>query len=315
MIKSLKELKYRSNFGFGLANLFHKTYIFIFYRILSNAFYIRRKFYKVFGKYPDLIKPQTLNEKIQWYKLNYRHPLVQQCADKFTVRKYVADRIGEEHLIPLIYHTTNPKEIKSGKLPDYPFIIKANHTAGTNHIVFDKNSVDWKRIRVDCRWWLNLNYYHRDKEWQYKDIKPRVVVEKLLLDENGNVPSDFKLHFIDGNFEFLQVDLDRFSKHKRNLYDKEWNLMPFTWSALDEEKNPLWSNGRDIKKPKNLEKLIALGGRLAEPFPYVRVDFYILNTKIYFGELTFHHGGGYEHFTPNKWDLHFGKKVPLIKNF
>jgi|SRR5690554_3357767 len=311
----IKSLKYHASLGFALTLFAHKVYVYFKYRLREDRFYISENYKKIFGKDVDLEAPKTLNEKIQWYKLNFKHPLIVQCSDKYAVRDYVAQTIGEEYLVPLCFHTRDYKQVIPENMPDFPIIIKANHTAGTNHIVKDKNRVNWKTIQTDCRWWLNLNYSYMQKEWQYGKIKPRIVVEKLLTDANGQVPSDYKLHFMNGKFEFLQVDIDRFSSHKRNIYDKDWNLLPFTWSVLDENKKPVWDNGRTIERPKNLELLIELGERLAKPFPYVRVDFYYLDDLIYFGELTFHHGGGYEHFTPDKWDLYYGNKIPLIKRF
>ncbi len=308
----IRELRYSSSLGFGVALAIHRSYIFAKYRTKTDQYYIKKRFKEVFGKELNLDNPETLNEKIQWYKIHFKNPLITKCADKYEVRKYISDVIGEKYLIPLLFQTQNYRDIVTEKLPDPPFIIKANHTAGTNYIVKDKKAMDWKKIQSDCRWWLHLNYYYIDKEWQYDKIKPRIVVEKLLTDAKGQVPSDYKLHFIDGIFQFLQVDLDRFTNHKRNIYDKDWNLLPFTWSELDKQNNPIWDNGDDVERPKNLELLISLGEKLAKPFPYVRVDFYILNNEIYFGELTFHHGGGYEHFTPNEWDLYYGKKVPLV---
>jgi hypothetical protein len=313
MSKFIKKMRYHSNFGFWLALMVHKVYIFINYRVKKDEYYIQKSFQKIFGYTMDFENPNTLNEKIQWYKLNFKHPLIVQSADKYEVREYIAKTIGEEYLIPLLFHTQDFKEIISENLPEVPFIIKANHTAGTHHIVRDKALVDWRKIQIDCHWWLHLNYYYMEKEWQYNTIKPRIVVEKLLVDDKGQVPSDYKMHYFDGKFEFLQVDLDRFTVHKRNIYDHDWNLLPFTWSILDKKGEPVWDNGRDVERPKNLELMIALGEKLAKPFPYVRVDFYILNEAIYFGELTFHHGGGLEHFTPNKWDAYFGQKVSLKK--
>lgn len=309
--KIIKSIRYHSKVGFYIALVLHKTYVFLKYRLRNDLYYINKQFQKIFGRPIDINNPKTLNEKIQWYKLNFKHPLIVQCADKYEVRNYVQNTIGEEYLIPLLFHTDNYREVTSQNLPDFPFIIKANHTAGTNHIIRDKSQVDWRKIQIDCRWWLHLNYYYMEKEWQYGKIKPRIVVEKLLLDQNGQVPSDYKLHFINGKFEFLQVDLDRFILHKRNIYDQNWNLLPFTWSILDKSGLPVWDNGKEVERPKNLELMISLGEKLAKPFPYVRVDFYLLEEKIYFGELTFHHGGGFEHFTPSNWDLFFGTKIPL----
>jgi hypothetical protein len=109
--------------------------------------------------------------------------------------------------------------------------------------------------------------------------------------------------------------LDRFGDHKRNIYDKDWNLLPFTIGRIDEEGKPLLKNGGHVKRPKNLDLLIGLAERLAKPFPLVRVDFYILDNQFYFGELTFHSGGGYEHYTPSELDLYYGNKIPLITKF
>jgi hypothetical protein len=313
--KILKNLKYKSSEGFLFALLLHKVYILFKYRLLSDQFYIKKKFKKTFNYNLNLSEPRTLSEKTQWYKLNYKNPLLVQCADKYAVREYVAKNIGEQYLIPLVFHTLDYKKIKPENLPDFPCIIKANHNSGTHCIIMDKSKVDWEKVRVDCRWLLQLNYYPMQKEWQYKNIKPRILVEKLLVDENGQTAFDYKLFCMDGKVEFIQIDIDRFGDHKRNIYDRDWNLLPFTIGRLDEEGKPLLENGGHVKRPENLEMLIGLAEKLAKPFPLVRVDFYILDNQFYFGELTFHSGGGYEHYTPSEWDLYFGNKVPLIKNF
>lgn len=291
----------------------YKIFIFIKYRLRPDTYYISKNFKEAVGHNLNLEYPKTLTEKIQWYKINYKHPLIAKCADKFAVREYVTETIGEKHLVPLEFHTKNYKEIKPENLPDYPTVIKASHTSGTTHLVYDKYEADWNSIQIDCRWWLHLNYYYLDKEWQYRNIKPRIVVEKMLTDEDGSIPSDYKLHCFNGKFEFLQVDLGRFGTHRRNIYDRNWELLPFTFSMLDMDRNPKTPRGRSVDRPKNLELLIDLAETLAKPFPYVRVDFYVIKDNIFFGELTFHHGGGYEQFTPNKWDLYYGNKIPLIK--
>src|SRR5690554_1401998 len=305
----IKSLKYHASLGFALTLFAHKVYVYFKYRLREDRFYISENYKKIFGKDVDLEAPKTLNEKIQWYKLNFKHPLVVTCSDKYAVRDYVAETIGEEYLVPLCFHTRDYKQVIPENMPDFPFIIKANHTAGTNHIVKDKNKVNWQTVQTDCRWWLNLNYSYFEKEWQYNKIKPRIVVEKLLMDETGQVPSDYKLFYMNGKFEFLQLDIGRFTNHKRNMYDKDWNLLPFTYSTLGPDNKPLVENGGPVERPDNFEQLIKLGEKLAAPFPFVRVDFYILNDKIYFGELTFHTGGGYSHLTPSKWDKYYGEKI------
>ena len=311
LTKVFKNIRESSQLGFAGTVLLYKVYIFLKYRMRSDEYYIRKQFKAKLGYDLDLSKSKTMTEKIQWYKVNYKNPLIVQCADKYEVRNYVAEVIGDEYLIPLVFHTTNYKEIIPENLPDFPIVIKANHTSGTTHFVRDKHNVNWKSIQTDCKWWLQLNYYFLDKEWQYQNIVPRIVVEKMLTDDTGEIPADYKLHCFDGKFEFLQVDLGRFGTHRRNIYDKDWNLAPYTFSMLDNNRKPLTPHGKELDKPKDLELLIQLAEKLAAPFPYVRVDFYVIKDKIFFGELTFHHGGGYEQFTPAKWDLHYGSKIPL----
>jgi hypothetical protein len=307
-----KKLRYKGLLGFYFALTLQKLYIFFNYRLHSDEHYIKKSFSKTFGRELNLVKPQTLNEKIQWLKLYYKNPLMVQCADKYSVRSYVAKTIGEEYLIPLLFHTDNSKEIVPENLPDVPFIIKANHTAGTSHIIKDKTIVDWRKVQFDCKWWLHLNYSFLQNEWQYGLISPRIVVEKLLTNDLGEIPSDYKLHYIDGNFEFLQLDLGRFSSHKRLYFDKDWNVLPFTWRK-EIEGYAIWDKSIIVEKPKYFNLMISLGAKLSKYFPYVRVDFYYLNDTIYFGEMTFQHAGGSEYFTPNEWDYHYGNKVPLKK--
>lgn len=312
MLAQLEKLRYRGEIGFQISLFLKRCKDLFSYRIFSDAYYLKKQFRKTMGMELNLINPRTLNEKIQWFKIHERTSLQTICADKLAVRNYIKEKIGEQYLIKLIYQTKDYKEVRPDNFPDQPFIIKTNHGAGTNHIVKDKNKVDWDIIKKDCRYWLKQNYYFTEKEWQYKNIVPEILVEELLIDDNGEVPLDYKLHYFNGKFEFLVVDIDRFIDHKRNLYDADWNLLPFTWS-IHKDGKPVWDNGREIPKPKVLEDLIALGGVLAKPFNYVRIDFYVLKDTIYFGELTFHHGGGFEMIEPVYWDQFYGDMLQLPK--
>src|SRR5690606_6546626 len=166
----IKGLRYRSSIGFLTALVFYKIYIVFKYRLHSDVYYISRDFELVLGYKLDLKNPKTLSEKLQWYKIHYKNPLIQLCADKYAVRQYVTQVIGEKYLVPLVFHTQDYQEIRPNNLPDYPIVIKANHTSGTTHFVNDKSKADWRTIQTDCRWWLHLNYYYIDKEWQYENI-------------------------------------------------------------------------------------------------------------------------------------------------
>ena len=157
---------------------------------------------------------------------------------------------------------------------------------------------------------LKKNYYYASKEWQYKNIKPCILAEKLLVSSDGDIPFDYKFHCFHGQVEIIQVDIDRYTNHKRNLYNVTWELLPFTWSIW-KNNMPLWTNRKEIKRPKMLDEMIIAAQRLSTDFKYVRIDLYELNNTIYFGEMTFHHGGGLEIIHPREWDTILGNKLQL----
>ncbi|MDQ5987597.1 MAG: hypothetical protein CSYNP_03342 [Syntrophus sp. SKADARSKE-3] len=270
--------------------------------LMPDKAFIKRSFKSGFGYELNLDRPKTLNEKIQWLKLNHRTPLHTICADKYAVREYVKEKIGEEHLIPLAFHTRNPANIIPDNLPDYPFIIKTNHDNSGHIVVKDKSTIDWKSVQETLKKKLKRNYYYPGREWQYKDIEPYIIVEKLLMDEKGNIPNDYKLHCFNGRVAFIQVDLDRSIDHKRNLYDVDWNFMDCVW---------IFNNGSALERPCLLPKMLSLAEIPAKDFHYVRVDLYNIGSAIYVGELTFSPGGGFEVFSPPEWDVKLGNMLIL----
>ena len=310
MIEQLRQFYYGSVVGRFLLGLGRRIYHVYRFRMMSDESFIKWRFKQVFGRVPDLRNPKTLNEKIQWLKLHDRSPLHTQCADKYAVREYVAKTIGDEYLVPLLYHTVDPGDITPENLPDAPFIVKTTHGSSGGTIVRVKSEIDWELLRKELRQLLRVNYYHASKEWQYKDIKPRIVVEKLLLDQDENIPFDYKIHCFHGQPKIVQVDLDRFTDHKRNLYDTEWRLQPFTWCSWEASK-PLWPNGRGVPMPSQLEQMLHIAAKLSSEFLYVRIDLYDLDGQIFFGEITFHHGSGTEVFTPAEWDRKLGDMLIL----
>lgn len=310
MVKLLKYFYHHTFLGKHLFNwlfeLHHK------YRIncINEKIFIAQNFKKSFGYDLDWNNPKTLNEKINWLKLNHRTPLQTQCADKYAVRNYVKEKVGNAILIPLVFKTEIVSEVVSENLPDKPFILKTNHGSSGGIVVKSKAETNWCAIRKELQKQLNTNYYKVSKEWQYKNITPCIIAEELLIDSSGELPFDYKFHCFHGKVKAIQVDIDRFSNHKRNFYDENWILLPFTWSVWKENK-PIWLNGRDISKPENLDKMIAMAEKLSDAFPYARIDLYNCNGKIYFGEITFHHGGGTERIEPKEWDKKFGGYLNL----
>ena len=272
------------------------------FHIISERKLIKRTFIRELGYIPNLENPKTFNEKIQWLKMKDKNPSYSLYADKFAVRVYIKEMIGKQYLIPMVYHTDNPNNITSENIPDFPCIIKTNHGSSGGIMIRDKSKTNWKSVRKKLSTSMKYNYYYNSKEWQYKNIKPQILVEKLLLDVNSNIPNDYKFHCFNGKVEFIQVDIDRHKTHKRNIYDTNWRFINCQLK---------FENGDPIDKPHMLNKMRSLAEKLAANFQYIRVDFYNLGSQVYFGELTFHPGSGFEPFRPIEWDRIFGDKLNL----
>lgn len=268
--------------------------------------FIEAQFLEKFERPINLAEPATYNEKLQWHKLNDRRPIRTLLADKLAVRDYIAATIGEEYLIPLITYTSDPKQLTSQSLPDYPVIIKANHASGKVFIVKDKTQFNFAEMQASLTRQLNYNFYYALREWQYKNIPPQAVVEKLMLTESGGLPEDYKIHCFHGKPTFIQVDTDRFNGHKRNIYDTEWQL-------LDIEYN--FPQGEGVAQPKNLKLMLQIAQQLSERFNYCRIDLYEIQGKVYFGEFTFTPEGGFGRFKPDAVDLEWGQLFELDASY
>lgn len=279
-----------------------KLYDIYRFRIITDKIFIKRAFKKILGYNLNLEKPKTFNEKIQWLQLNNRTPLHTLCTDKYAVREYVKEKIGEQYLIPLVYRTDNPVDILPENLPDFPCIIKTNHGSGGHVIVKDKSKIDWESVQKKLAKSLKSNYYYMLREWQYKNIDPCIVVEKLLLDKNLNIPFDYKFHCFNGKVKVILVVIDKYIERKRSYYDPDWNFIDFRTG---------FDNKDDVERPDMLNKMKSLAEVLAHDFRYVRVDLYNVGSKVYFGELTFSPLAGFMQFNPPEWDRIFGDQLML----
>lgn len=248
---------------------------------------------------PNIFQPKTFNEYLLRKKIFDRNPLLTQLADKYAVREYVAERIGTEYLAKLYYVTDDPATIDFAQLPNR-FVIKATHGSGYNLIVKDKSSLDYNEVIQTCRKWLSSNYYKRGGEWCYRDIPPRIIIEEFLKTDNGDVPPDYKFFCFNGQPHFVQVDVDRFIEHKRNIYDLEWNKLPVAYHF----KNFDWA----LDAPINLGKMISLAQKLSNGLDFIRVDLYSLETQVIVGEMTNYPENGFGNFDPPEYDLVFGEK-------
>lgn len=313
MKQFIKNIYHDTILGYYLIYPFYFTYE-IMLRIVPDKTFVKFNFKRHMGYSLNLKNPKTLNEKINWLKLHDRTSLQTICSDKFKVRDYIREKIGGQYLVPLCYETKNPRELIPENLPNYPFIIKTNHNSAGGIIVKEKKEVDWWKVQFHMRKLLRENYYYRTREWQYKNIEPRIVVEKLLQNNAGKIPFDYKLHCFNGKVVTIQVDMDRGSEnHSRNWYDTNWKREPFKWSSVKGDGKKTDPSQSDVEKPVTLDKMIKLSQILAEPFSYVRVDWYDVDSILYFGELTFHHDGGNRPIEPKEWDLKLGEKLILNK--
>lgn len=272
--------------------------------ILSDKNAIQIKFKKYMGYDLDLKNPVTFNEKLQWLKLYHRKSEHTITADKYLMRKYVSEIIGSDYLIPLEFQTENPEELLPESIPDYPVIIKVNHDCAGSKIIYNKTEADWVKLRSFFSKKLKKKYYFYGREYQYRDIKPRLIVEKLLLDKHDNIPYDYKVYCFNGKAKMFAVDKDRGKPSKaRNWYDLNWDKKEIYWNTP--------SDDSDIPKPLLLDKIIELSEKIANDFIFIRVDWYILNTELYIGELTLHPGSGLVKFEPQKWDKILGDYIKL----
>lgn len=303
MRKILKHLYHNTTIGHLLFSPAKKLYDIYRLRILPEKIYLKKIFKLKFGFNLDLKNPKTIHEKLIWLRLNERNPLHTLCTDKYAVREYIKNKIGDKYLIPLVFHTDDPAEIIPENLPDYPFIIKTNHACRGEIIVKDKLQIDWNWVQKTLKKSLKSNFYYKGREWQYKNIEPCIVVEKLLLDKNFNIPYEYKFHCCNGRVKFIEVYIDKYVDKKLNFYDPNWNILDCRVSTVD--------NGKDFKKPEVLNKMKSLAEILARDFIFVRVDFYNFGSEIYFGELTFTPVGGFQKYIPSKWNRTFGDKLKL----
>ncbi len=292
----------QSDLGYLILRPFYKLYEIVL-AIIPDKIIVKSSFKKHMGYDLDLKNPLTLNEKINWLKLYNRKDIQTLVSDKYRVRDYIASKIGNKYLIPLIFHTDNYKDLVPENLPESNYIIKTNHDSSGGLIVKNSNKLNYKEIQKRFRRLMKENHYYSTKEWQYKNIKPHIIVEKLLLTEDGDIPSDYKFHCFNGKVEFIMVDLDRFGDLRtRNLYDKDWNLLECKWGR---------PNGKPVKKPNKLNEMIEIAEKLATKFIYLRVDLYYVKEEIYFGELTLYHASGFQAFLDPQCDLKFGKLLKL----
>lgn len=269
-------------------------------------------FYKFYTrKTLHLDDPKTFNEKLWWLKIYNHDPLMTKCSDKHLAREYVRDCGYEDILIPQVGVYDSVKEIDFS-LFRQPTILKGNHCSG-GHVLYDPSKAETfseKTARRTLRRALRQNYYWISREWNYKDIPRKIVAEKIIRDSKGELPRDYRFFCFDGEPKLLMMDvgvIDDRGRHQyafpRNIYDMDFQRLPIRWGR-DSYDGP-------VEKPENFERMKEIARKLSEPFALARVDLYNLDGKIYFGEITFYHGGACQPIEPEEWDLRMAEWIDL----
>lgn len=274
-------------------------------RLLPDSWFLRIKYFQVFGKILNLKNPKTFNEKLQWLKLYDRKPEYTVMVDKIEAKKWVADRIGDEYIIPTLGVWDSAEEIDFDSLPNQ-FVLKTNHDSGAVIICKDKSKFNIDEARKKLAASLKRDYYILGREWPYKDVKRRILAEKYMVDESGYELKDFKIFCFDGKPAFIQVDFDRFadSGHKRNLYSTNWEILDFQYGYPS-------VRSHTIERPVNLEEMLQCASTLSKGHPFLRVDFYSINGSSKFGETTFFPECGFGKFEPSSADEKYGQNLKI----
>ncbi|WP_051910457.1 ATP-grasp fold amidoligase family protein [Carnobacterium pleistocenium] len=274
---------------------------------IPDSFIIKIHYYLRMGTKLNLENPKTLNEKLQWLKLYDRKPEYSKMADKYSVREFIKNTIGDEYLIPLLGVWENFEDIEFNSLPN-KFVLKANHNSGGIIICRDKGELDVLKSAKLFNSWLSRNYYQSSREWQYKNIKPLIIAEKYMDDGNKKGLTDYKFFCFNGepNFVYLSSGLENHSTAYMSFYDLDGSKLPFKRSDYSEF--PV-----DPKLPQNFSKMIELASILskATKSPFMRVDFYEIEGSIFFSELTFRPNAGMIPFEPKEYDEKLGELVKL----
>lgn len=274
---------------------------------IPDKLYLQLLYRLRMGYWPDLKSPKTFNEKLQWLKLYDRQPEYKQMVDKAAVKDYVANIIGHEHIIPMLGVWERPEDIEWDTLPKQ-FVLKTTHGGGNTGVIIckDKTNFDKEKAIKKLNQSLKQDLYRTSREWPYKSVPRRIIAEQFIEAENDDLP-DYKFFCFDGVIKALFVGTDRGTGNvKFDYFDADFNHLDLI------QIHPM--SGKQIKKPVCFEKMKEIASRLSKGIPHVRIDLYEVRGKIYFGEFTFYHHGGFVPFHPEIYDLEWGKMISLSNN-
>ena len=269
---------------------------------VPDSFMIKVQYMIKTGRKLNLKNPRRYTEKLQWYKLYYRNPIMTKCVDKYFVREYIKSKKLDYILNELYNVYDNVEEINFDELPN-SFVLKTTNGSGTNILCNNKKELDIDLAKKELNFYLKRETKNAGREWAYNDVRPIIICEKYIKPKSESDLKDYKFMCFNGKVEYIVVDCDRHTNHKRNIYDTTWKNLNI--------KTDCDSIDHEIKKPSNLKKMISIAEKLSSDFPHVRVDLYDVDGKIIFGELTFYPWSGYVNYYPDTFDFELGDKFVL----
>lgn len=304
----LKNWASKSEFGYMMFQRIRNTFVKLM-SLRSDEKYAKW-FYKTYtGKTLHLDSPVYFDEKLWWLKLNNRDSLLTRCSDKYLVRDYVKECGLEDILIPEVAVYQRPEDIDFSAFKE-EVILKCNHGSGENFLIKPNAPINKKAIIKKLRYALKQKYYLISREWNYKNIKPCIIADKVIRDKAGKLPLDYKFMCFDGEPKLLFLDLELLkddgsydNTYPRNIYDMNFNLLPVHETRAN--------SPYKVKKPENFDRMVEAARILSKPFAHCRVDLYNMDGKVYFGEITFYHGGGCNDIQPEEWDRKMGDWIDL----
>ena len=298
MIKKIIRVFSDSEYRFGILSQHG------FLNFIPDSLYLKIAFRNRMGRRLNLDNPLTFNEKLQFLKLHERNALFPMLVDKYEVKKYISTVLGSEYVIPTlgVYDCIN--DISLSNLPNQ-FVIKCTHDSGGIYVCKNKEEFDFQHAKRAIEKTFKHNYYYLGREWPYKSVKPRIIIEKYMEDKSLCELRDYKFFCFNGFVRCFKIDFDRFTNHRANYYDRNGIILPFGEVAYPPDYN------REIEMPKKLTTMVELAEKLAKGFRFIRIDFYEVNGKVYFGEFTFYPASGLGKFTNDEWDRVLGSWIKL----
>lgn len=273
-----------------------------FFNWMDDSTYLKMTYWEIMDRKLDLVHPRTFNEKLQWLKVNDHNPLYTKLVDKYEVKKYVSDKIGKAFVIPTIGVWENADDIDFEQLPNQ-FVLKCTHDSGGVIICPDKTKLDVEKAKNTLAKALRKNFYYLGREWPYKNVKPRIIAEKYMVDESGTELKDYKVMCFEGEPRLIQIHRGRFTSHTQDFYDVDWTKLEVTQGVPNSDVI--------MDKPCFFEQMMDLSKKLSAGMHHVRIDWYYVDGQLLFGEYTFFDASGHDDFEPDEWNYKVGSWIEI----